>query len=129
MSEISKPILQQLKRTFDIIIKFCKLQENLYTVVLRDAQNRKMKQQQMRKRTAQGNWGSTTADEDQSKPLADVSEIMLTKLNEVSIDYSNQFESLLNMLVTERSENECLRYLTFRLNFNEFYSEATKLPE
>ena len=51
MLEESKPVLVQLKLIFDTIIKFCRVQEIMYTTALREIHALKLRQQKIEKRS------------------------------------------------------------------------------
>lgn len=91
MTDSSKSILQQVKCIFDIVIKFCKIHELVYTSASREAHCRKM-------REAQGEWSSTSRDHNGIGPQ------LLTQLREISKEYVSHFESLLTMLTNQCSE-------------------------
>ncbi|OQR84090.1 gamma-tubulin complex component [Achlya hypogyna] len=115
----SKPMLLQLKLIFDTIIMFCKLQDSLYTSAMREVHTAR----QVAK-DREGDWGMSVHDRVASSVFAP-SSAFVAQLRTVASDYNAHFLKLLEVLRTHSIGSENLPFLTFRLDFNEFYARKT----
>ncbi|EQC39439.1 hypothetical protein SDRG_03641 [Saprolegnia diclina VS20] len=112
----SKPMLLQLKLIFDTIITFCKLQDSLYTSAMREAH---VLRQQAKDR--HGDWGISVHDRSSPSVFAPTS-AYVTQMRTIATDYNAHFQSLLEILKSHSIGSENLPFLTFRLDFNEYYA-------
>ncbi|KDO27124.1 hypothetical protein SPRG_07835 [Saprolegnia parasitica CBS 223.65] len=112
----SKPMLLQLKLIFDTIITFCKLQDSLYTSAMREAH---VLRQQAKDR--HGDWGISVHDRSTPSVFAPHS-AYVTQMRTIATDYNAHFQSLLEILKSHSIGSENLPFLTFRLDFNEYYA-------
>lgn len=92
----SKTLLVQLKRIFDTIIQFCKLQELIYTSMIQQVNISKRNAQEIEKSGARGEWGVPIGSSKESNPSLDAN--LVAQFDSVSQTYNEQFEKLMTML-------------------------------
>lgn len=78
----------------------------------------------MEEKTKRGDWGvSDRSFEDPPGSLDGVPGYLINRLDESMKDYSIQFDLMMDMLKEQGEKaGEILRYLTFRLDFNNYHS-------
>eukprot|EP00164_Ancoracysta_twista_P015864 GFYU01026383.1.p1 GENE.GFYU01026383.1~~GFYU01026383.1.p1 ORF type:complete len:239 (+),score=61.62 GFYU01026383.1:85-717(+) len=111
-------LLDQLNKILDIIIRFHNSQKSLFTTLYEEHERRKKFEQSVVERTEAGGWGVT--DDDETPPIVMPREAW-TQLRDVVKEYEDSFKTFTFSLNGAQSTN--LRFLTFRLDFNEYYQK------
>ena len=133
----------QLQKMLQSILRFCALEDALVTDALAALARRRAETAAVEKRTAAGGWGVGSPDASSSSlHLHDSSSATATgqgavdgvpvyviqRLDEAAKEYGANFEALMRMLKDQGDHaEEILRFLTFRLDFNGFYSRTLGL--
>ncbi|OCT92539.1 hypothetical protein XELAEV_18015595mg [Xenopus laevis] len=119
----SRALLNQLRAVFDQIIEFQNAQDALYRAALEELQQRLQFEERKKERESEGEWGVTAAEEDvENKRIQEFQESipkMRSQLRILTHFYQGIVEQFLVLLTT--STDESLRFLSFRLDFNEHY--------
>uniref|UniRef100_A0AAV2KI79 Gamma-tubulin complex component n=1 Tax=Knipowitschia caucasica TaxID=637954 RepID=A0AAV2KI79_KNICA len=112
----SRSLLHQLRSIFDQIIEFQSVQDSLYSLRLQEEERR-------RKREEEGEWGVTAEQEaEEKRRIQDFEKTvpkMSSQLRLLTHFYQSLVQQFLVLLMT--SPDESLRFLSFRLDFNEHY--------
>ncbi|XP_028405676.1 gamma-tubulin complex component 3 homolog isoform X1 [Dendronephthya gigantea] len=122
----SKDMLDQLRAIFDQIIKFQTTQDTLISRALFELELRKKKTDEIKENTEEGRWGFTAAEEEreewrQEDFRTEFLPVQRAQLQIVSQSYENLVEQFLLKLTSHSDVN--LRFLSFRLDFNEHYKK------
>ncbi|XP_075446802.1 gamma-tubulin complex component 3 isoform X2 [Ascaphus truei] len=119
----SRALLNQLRAVFDQIIEFQNAQDTMYRAALEELQLRLQFEERKKERQSEGQWGVTTAEEEeQNKRVLEFQESipkMRSQLRILTHFYQGIVQQFLILLTT--STDESLRFLSFRLDFNEHY--------
>ncbi|KAG9492247.1 hypothetical protein GDO78_000653 [Eleutherodactylus coqui] len=119
----SRAMLNQLRAVFDQIIEFQNAQEVMYRSALEELQRRLQFEERKKQRDSEGEWGVTAAEEDEeNKRVLEFQESipkMRSQLRILTHFYQGIVQQFLVLLTT--STDESLRFLSFRLDFNEHY--------
>ncbi|XP_018102678.1 gamma-tubulin complex component 3 homolog isoform X2 [Xenopus laevis] len=119
----SRALLNQLRAVFDQIIQFQNAQDALYRAALEELQQRLQFEERKKERESEGQWGVTAAEEEEeNKRIQEFQESipkMRSQLRILTHFYQGIVEQFLVLLTT--STDESLRFLSFRLDFNEHY--------
>lgn len=119
----SRVLLTQLRAVFDQILELQSVQDAISRAALGELQRRLRFQERKRQREAEGQWGVTAAEEEEE--AARVREFresiprMCSQLRVLTHFYQGVVQQFLVLLTT--SPDESLRFLSFRLDFNEHY--------
>jgi gamma-tubulin complex component 3 len=135
----------QMQQMLQSVLRFCALEEALVTDALSSLARKRAAGNDAVSRSKAGGWGveetvddsaldstSATRDSKDGKSLASVDGVpgyVIQRLDEAAKDYGRNFEQLMLMLRAKGEHNthaheEILRFLTFRLDFNGFYSRT-----
>lgn len=119
----------QVQQMLQSILRFCALEETLLADATAAMTRRLILQKEVEDRTAKGGWGLSDKNlEDASGTFDGVPAYLVTRLDESVKDYSIQFDILMSMLKDQGEKaGEMVRFLTFRLDYNEFYQEQKKI--
>mmetsp|Transcript_4030 Transcript_4030/g.4652 ORF Transcript_4030/g.4652 Transcript_4030/m.4652 type:complete len:412 (-) Transcript_4030:165-1400(-) len=117
---------EMLYSLFDIIIKFCSVQERLYTKILEHVHKLGKMQRKIQERTEAGEWGiDETMDEvEKEEELKKEQTVIFSEFNGTISTNHNEFQELLVSFIQELEKNtdlESLRFLRFRLDFNHYF--------
>ncbi|KAM8975915.1 gamma-tubulin complex component 3 [Pelodytes ibericus] len=119
----SRALLNQLRAVFDQIIEFQNAQDTLYRAALEELQRRLQFEERKKERESEGEWGVTAAEEEEeNKRVSEFQESipkMCSQLRILTHFYQGIVQQFLILLTT--STDESLRFLSFRLDFNEHY--------
>ncbi|XP_064615668.1 gamma-tubulin complex component 3 homolog [Liolophura sinensis] len=120
----SMGILTQLRAIFDLIIQFQTAQGAFYSAVEEEIDTRQRFSQQMQKKTDEGKWGVTEAeqtaeDERRSSFLRSLIQSTRLQLQVLATSYRDKVQEFIMMVTTHQDTS--LRFLIFRLDFNEHY--------
>ncbi|XP_063809225.1 gamma-tubulin complex component 3 isoform X1 [Pseudophryne corroboree] len=119
----SRALLNQLRAVFDQIIEFQNAQETMYRAALEELQRRLQFEERAKERELEGEWGVTAAEkEEENKRVSEFQESipkMRSQLRILTHFYQGIVQQFLVLLTT--STDESLRFLSFRLDFNEHY--------
>ncbi|XP_053561444.1 gamma-tubulin complex component 3 [Bombina bombina] len=119
----SRALLNQLRAVFDQIIEFQNAQDAMYRSALEELQRRLEFEERKKQREAEGQWGITAAEEEEEKKrVLEFQESipkMRSQLRILTHFYQGIVQQFLILLTT--STDESLRFLSFRLDFNEHY--------
>uniref|UniRef100_A0A8P4GQ83 Tubulin gamma complex component 3 n=1 Tax=Dicentrarchus labrax TaxID=13489 RepID=A0A8P4GQ83_DICLA len=114
-------LLNQLRAIFDQIIEFQSAQDSLYRSALEELTLRL--QYEEKKRQREGEWGVTAEQEaEEKKRIQEFKETipkMRSQLRILTHFYQSIVQQFLVLLMT--NSDESLRFLSFRLDFNEHY--------
>ncbi|KAM6958543.1 gamma-tubulin complex component 3 [Tautogolabrus adspersus] len=119
----SRSLLNQLRAIFDQIIEFQSAQDSLYRSALEELALRLQFEEKKRRREEEGEWGVTAEQEaEEKKRIQEFQETipkMRSQLRILTHFYQSIVQQFLLLLMT--SQDESLRFLSFRLDFNEHY--------
>ncbi|XP_068165377.1 gamma-tubulin complex component 3 isoform X2 [Antennarius striatus] len=119
----SRSLLSQLRAIFDQIIEFQSAQDALYRSALEELSLRLQYEERKRQREEEGQWGVTAEQEaEEKKRIQEFQETipkMRSQLRILTHFYQSIVQQFLVLLMT--SSDESLRFLSFRLDFNEHY--------
>ncbi|KAM9820268.1 gamma-tubulin complex component 3 [Neosynchiropus ocellatus] len=119
----SRSLLNQLRAIFDQIIEFQSAQDSLYRSALEELALRLQFEEKRKQREEEGQWGVTSEQEaEETKRVQDFQETipkMRSQLRILTHFYQSIVQQFLVLLMT--STDESLRFLSFRLDFNEHY--------
>ncbi|XP_053723676.1 gamma-tubulin complex component 3 isoform X3 [Synchiropus splendidus] len=119
----SRSLLNQLRAIFDQIIEFQSAQDSLYRSALEELALRLQFEEKKKQRAEEGQWGVTSEQEaEEAKRVQDFQETipkMRSQLRILTHFYQSIVQQFLVLLMT--STDESLRFLSFRLDFNEHY--------
>ncbi|XP_059541122.1 gamma-tubulin complex component 3 isoform X3 [Myotis daubentonii] len=119
----SRALLNQLRAVFDQIIELQNTQDAIYRAALEELQRRLQFEEKKKQREAEGQWGVTAAEEEEeNKRIQEFQESipkMCSQLRILTHFYQGIVQQFLVLLMT--STDESLRFLSFRLDFNEHY--------
>ncbi|XP_008425059.1 gamma-tubulin complex component 3 isoform X1 [Poecilia reticulata] len=122
----SRSLLNQLRAIFDQIIEFQNAQDSLYRSALEELTLRLQFEEKKRQREEEGEWGVTAEQEAEEKrriqEFQDTIPKMRSQLRILTHFYQSIVQQFLVLLMT--STDESLRFLSFRLDFNEHYRGA-----
>ncbi|XP_047432979.1 gamma-tubulin complex component 3 [Mugil cephalus] len=119
----SRSLLNQLRAIFDQIIEFQSAQDSLYRSALEELTLRLQYEEKIQQRAEEGQWGVTAEQEaEEKKRVQEFQETipkMRSQLRILTHFYQSIVQQFLVLLMT--SPDESLRFLSFRLDFNEHY--------
>ncbi|XP_061437874.1 gamma-tubulin complex component 3 homolog isoform X1 [Lethenteron reissneri] len=120
----SRLMLAQLRAIFDQIVQFQAAQEGMQRTALQELQLRLQHQEEVAGRQRSGEWGTTEARERHEElRISEFRSHFVSKtrsqLRVLTQSYQDIVQQFLVMLT--RSADESLRFLSFRLDFNEHY--------
>uniref|UniRef100_A0A8C3I1S8 Tubulin gamma complex component 3 n=1 Tax=Chrysemys picta bellii TaxID=8478 RepID=A0A8C3I1S8_CHRPI len=119
----SRTLLNQLRAIFDQIIELQSAQDGMYRAALEELQLRLQFEEKKKQRELEGEWGVTTSEEEEeNKRIREFQESvpkMCSQLRILTHFYQGIVQQFLILLTT--SSDESLRFLSFRLDFNEHY--------
>uniref|UniRef100_A0A7N5ZYD0 Gamma-tubulin complex component n=1 Tax=Anabas testudineus TaxID=64144 RepID=A0A7N5ZYD0_ANATE len=119
----SRSLLNQLRAIFDQIIEFQNAQDSLYRSALEELSLRLLYEEKKQQREDEGQWGVTAEQEAEEKKriqeFQDSIPKMRSQLRILTHFYQSIVQQFLVLLMT--SSDESLRFLSFRLDFNEHY--------
>ncbi|XP_021351512.1 gamma-tubulin complex component 3-like [Mizuhopecten yessoensis] len=130
LDEQSKNILTQLRTIFDLIIDFQTALGVFFTEASEEQMARQHFDAKQEKRSKEGDWGLTEEEEteEQHRRMAFLKKIIpnsRAQFKVLSQSYQDMVQQFLVMLTTHQDVS--LRFLSFRLDFNEHYK--TKAPQ
>ncbi|KAF9434937.1 Gamma-tubulin complex component 3 [Entomortierella beljakovae] len=123
-------MMPRLMEILSTILNYKAAQDNLYNYALAEIERRGRLAQTADRRTRLGQWGLTDQDEALDRiPEEQFEEIVPGLLRTIS-KFSTQFKrELSELLITLSADGDSdLRFLSFRLDFNEFYMGSLKSP-
>uniref|UniRef100_A0A8C8VJZ5 Tubulin gamma complex associated protein 3 n=1 Tax=Pelusios castaneus TaxID=367368 RepID=A0A8C8VJZ5_9SAUR len=119
----SRALLNQLRAIFDQIIELQNAQDAMYRAALEELQLRLQFEEKKKQRELEGEWGITASEEEEEKKrIREFQESvpkMCSQLRILTHFYQGIVQQFLILLTT--SSDESLRFLSFRLDFNEHY--------
>ncbi len=122
----SEDVMAQLVMLLDLIIQFCAHQEVLIVKSLSEMMSRKEEAFEMMKSASAGRWGTSLGVKRREEVFKEEAAegnrfdfVALKNINHISKEYSLAFRRLMDMLEQQSETSEILRYLCFRLDFNE----------
>ncbi|XP_076579888.1 gamma-tubulin complex component 3 [Chaetodon auriga] len=119
----SRSLLNQLRAIFDQIIEFQSAQDSLYRSALEELTLRLQYEEKKKQREEEGQWGVTAEQEaEEKRRIQEFQETipkMRSQLRILTHFYQSIVQQFLVLLMT--SSDESLRFLSFRLDFNEHY--------
>ncbi|XP_012712673.2 gamma-tubulin complex component 3 isoform X2 [Fundulus heteroclitus] len=119
----SRSLLNELRAIFDQIIEFQNVQDSLYRSALEELTLRLQFEEKKQQREEEGEWGVTAEQESEEKrriqEFQDTIPKMRSELRVLTHFYQNTIQQFLVLLMM--SPDESLRFLSFRLDFNEHY--------
>ncbi|XP_057350634.1 gamma-tubulin complex component 3 isoform X5 [Manis pentadactyla] len=119
----SRVLLNQLRAVFDQVIELQSAQDAVCRAALEELQRRLRFEEKQQQREVEGQWGVTAAEEEEEKQrIQEFQESipkMCSQLRILTHFYQGVVQQFLVLLTT--SSDESLRFLSFRLDFNEHY--------
>ncbi|XP_019959482.1 gamma-tubulin complex component 3 [Paralichthys olivaceus] len=119
----SRSLLNQLRSIFDQIIEFQSSQDSLYRSALEELTLRLQYEERKKQREEEGQWGVTAELEAEEKRRIQEFQETISKMRSqfriLTHCYQSSVQQFLVLLMT--SSDESLRFLSFRLDFNEHY--------
>nr|XP_012421074.1 PREDICTED: gamma-tubulin complex component 3 isoform X3 [Odobenus rosmarus divergens] len=119
----SRALLNQLRAVFDQIIELQNTQDAIYRAALEELQRRLQFEERKRQHEVEGRWGVTAAEEEEEnkriQEFRDSIPKMCSQLRILTHFYQGIVQQFLVLLTT--SSDDSLRFLSFRLDFNEHY--------
>ncbi|XP_055985774.1 gamma-tubulin complex component 3 isoform X2 [Sorex fumeus] len=119
----SRTLLNQLRAVFDQIIELQNKQDAIYRAALGELQRRLQFEERKKQRETEGQWGVTAAEEEEEnqrvREFQESIPKMCSQLRILTHFYQGIVQQFLVLLTT--SPDESLRFLSFRLDFNEHY--------
>uniref|UniRef100_A0A8C7PFF4 Tubulin gamma complex component 3 n=1 Tax=Oncorhynchus mykiss TaxID=8022 RepID=A0A8C7PFF4_ONCMY len=119
----SRSLLNQLRAIFDQIIEFQSAQDSLYRSALEELTLRLQYEERKKQRDSEGEWGVTAEQEaEENRRIQEFQETipkMRSQLRILTHFYQGIVQQFLVLIMT--SPDESLRFLSFRLDFNEHY--------
>ncbi|XP_048454377.1 gamma-tubulin complex component 3 [Rhincodon typus] len=119
----SEELLTQLRALFDRILEFQSAQDSMYRSALEELHLRLRYADIKKQRQAEGMWGTTSAEEEaENKRIHEFQQLipkMSSQIRVCSHFYQDIVQQFLVLLT--KSSDESLRFLNFRLDFNEHY--------
>ncbi|CAL1545342.1 unnamed protein product [Lymnaea stagnalis] len=124
LNDKSRDILQLLRTLFDLIIQFETAQGVFYEAVSSEVLTREIFEKSKKDRTLKGEWETNEAIEKEEKKrrkgfLSTIIPSTRAKLQVLSTAYQDTVEQFLKMVASHPDAS--LRFLCFRLDFNEHY--------
>ncbi|ETV97580.1 hypothetical protein H310_09480 [Aphanomyces invadans] len=123
MLDENQNLVVALKGIFETILKFSKVQEAIYTTAVREGQL-----YDRQERMSQTTWGITD-DQPRAKSALDGSGALVKQMQTIATDYHAQIVAFLDLLKQQALGSDNLPYLTFRLDFNEYYRKSTSASD
>ena len=145
-----KALRKGLHDVMDIVMAFCGEHERILTSALEIIHRRNMYEQNVKARLDEGQWGIDSSNNDISlnssnNNISNINDSLnesTNTLNEAAyqlayeanekvkttrIQFTNKFVAFMNLAEKgSRSHGQNLHFLTFRMDFNEFYDEAKR---
>ena len=123
-------MLTQLRSIFDVIVKYKAAQESLYESGTEELEHRDRDESKAYEHSLAGQWGvtdptSTAQHSRTSKFLSDTLPEAVAQLENLMATFQQMVGRFLTMLMMHEDPN--LRFLSFRVDFNEFYKR--QIPE
>ncbi|XP_040480687.1 gamma-tubulin complex component 3 isoform X4 [Ursus maritimus] len=119
----SRALLNQLRAVFDQIIELQNTQDAIYRAALEELQRRLQFEEKKKQHEVEGRWGVTAAEEEEEdkriQAFRESIPKMCSQLRILTHFYQGIVQQFLVLLTT--SSDESLRFLSFRLDFNEHY--------
>eukprot|EP00903_Cladosiphon_okamuranus_P012519 g11722.t2 len=132
LSDESKEVNSKVHEVLGIIIDFCRHQESLVIRAMAEVTTRRAEQADKERRTARGQWGTEDGTSSQRGGRRQGRDPFgMSIIHETARRYEAKLSELVCMLEQKSGKMEILRFLTFRLDFNDFYKErraAVTLP-
>lgn len=106
----------------DCILRFGYLQDRMYDAALEEIERRHHRDVEASRRSELGQWGYTGAEGVEGDPAraAQIAVRFSSQLDDVAEQYRTELSAFLERLAQQRYPSD-LRFLSFRLDFNEFY--------
>ncbi|PVD18317.1 hypothetical protein C0Q70_20866 [Pomacea canaliculata] len=124
LDEKSRDILTQLRTIFDLIIQFESAQDKFYQAANEELEVRRRYEQIRQKRTNQGEWAVTDAEEQEEKErittfLRNIIPSTRAQMTVLAQSYNDMVQRFLIMVAAHPDVS--LGFLSFRLDFNQHY--------
>ncbi len=117
----SEALLARLTKILDLIVRFRNTQDMLYNSIEEEQARLDSIAAENAKRAADGNWGRGGSDDsDTAERVREIAANASTQLRSISKEYEKLFFVFLESL--SKSPSSDLRFLSFRLDFNEHYA-------
>lgn len=121
----SRSLLSQLRAIFDQIIEFQGVQDSLYRAALEELSLRLQYDERRRQKEEEGEWGVTAEEEAEEQRRIQNFKQSIPKMRSQLRILTHSYQSIVQqfLLLLMSSSDESLRFLSFRLDFNEHYRE------
>ncbi|KAG0254944.1 Gamma-tubulin complex component 3 [Actinomortierella ambigua] len=127
----TQQMLPRLLQVLNTILEYKGAQDRLYSYALAEIERRERLARTAESRTRKGQWGLTEQDEELERiPEEQFEELvpsLLRAVNEFAMKFKRELAELLRTLSADGRESD-LRFLSFRLDFNEFYIGSSDHP-
>ncbi|CAM9606481.1 unnamed protein product [Scytosiphon promiscuus] len=112
----------KLEEVLNTIVDFCRHQEILVVRAMAEVTTRRAEQADKERRTARGRWG-TEGETPHGRGRLGRDPFGMGNIEDTARRYEEKLSELMRMLEQRSGNMEILRFLTFRLDFNDFYKE------
>ncbi|XP_072332090.1 gamma-tubulin complex component 3 isoform X2 [Scyliorhinus torazame] len=119
----SEELLTQLRALFDRILEFQSAQDSVYRSALEELNHRLRYADSKKARQAEGEWGTTSAEEEAENKRMHEFQLLIPKMCSQIRVCSHFYQDIVQqfLVLLTKSSDESLRFLNFRLDFNEHY--------
>ncbi|KAF9969800.1 Gamma-tubulin complex component 3 [Actinomortierella ambigua] len=128
----TQQMMPRLLQVLNTILEYKGAQDRLYSYALAENERRERLQRTAERRTRMGQWGLTDQDEELERiPDEQFEELvpsLLRAVNEFAMKFKRELAELLWTLSADGQESD-LRFLSFRLDFNEYYAGSLGHPQ
>ncbi|CAM9640192.1 unnamed protein product [Ectocarpus fasciculatus] len=130
LNEESTDVKNKVEEVLGIIIDFCRHQESLVIRAMAEVTTRRAEQADKDRRTAMGQWGTEDGTAQGGRRLGR-DPFGMGNIDDTARRFEEKLSELMCMLEQKSGKMEILRFLIFRLDFNDYYKErrsALMLP-
>lgn len=128
LTSFSENLQKDLKNLLEVILRFCRIQDHIYITALENASRKSNSEAAQYGSELRDKFGLDEEEqqEEEETPPVDyrLSPEIKQQLEMIAEDYSSLFKSFTNQLSKRDDEN--LRFLTFRFDFNGYYERKER---
>ncbi|CAM9311005.1 unnamed protein product [Laminaria digitata] len=129
LNDDSRDVSAKLEEVLSIIIDFCRHQESLVIRAMAEVTTKRAEEEEKEQRTARGQWGSE-GDSLGAGRTSGRDPFGMASIDDTARRYEARgymhyeaLTALVRLLEEKSGKTEILRFLTFRLDFNDYYKE------
>ncbi|CAM9222888.1 unnamed protein product [Discosporangium mesarthrocarpum] len=117
LTEEHEDVSTLLDQALSTMVEFCSLQEGLIIRALAEVTTRRAEAEEVEHQTSRGQWGTHIGGRGRRGWMGD--SFGVAKIEETAQQYQTLLFELVSVLEHKSAKTEILRFLTFRLDFNE----------